>query len=53
LHRKGGKEWEKRLTAWKELYSDKDAVFDSEIKIEAEDIEPWITYGTNPAWEWR
>jgi 3-isopropylmalate/(R)-2-methylmalate dehydratase large subunit len=43
-----GKEWEKRLSAWKELYSDKEAVFDSEIKIKAEDIEPWITYGTNP-----
>lgn len=40
--------WEKKVKEWKKLYSDKDAVFDKEISIKAEDIEPMITYGTNP-----
>jgi 3-isopropylmalate/(R)-2-methylmalate dehydratase large subunit len=44
----GGEQWDKKLAAWKELYSDEDAVFDSEININASDIEPMITYGTNP-----
>lgn len=43
-----GAEWEKKLAYWKTLYSDKDAVFDKEINIDAADIEPMITYGTNP-----
>ena len=41
-------EWEKALTGWKQLYSDPGAVFDKEIDIDAADIEPMITYGTNP-----
>lgn len=43
-----GEEWNKKLSEWKELYSDKDAVFDKEIFINASEIEPMITYGTNP-----
>jgi 3-isopropylmalate/(R)-2-methylmalate dehydratase large subunit len=43
-----GKEWEEKLAYWKTLYSDKDATFDTELNIKAEDIEPMITYGTNP-----
>ncbi len=43
-----GEHWEKSLTYWKTLYSDKDAVFDKEYHFKAEDIEPMITYGTNP-----
>lgn len=43
-----GNEWKKKLAEWKELYSDTDAKFDKEIFIKAEDIEPMITYGTNP-----
>lgn len=41
-------QWEHKLQEWKQLYSDADAVFDKEIKINAADIEPMITYGTNP-----
>lgn len=41
-------QWENKLKDWKELYSDADAVFDKEIHINAADIEPMITYGTNP-----
>ncbi|MEO6219117.1 MAG: 3-isopropylmalate dehydratase large subunit [Ginsengibacter sp.] len=43
----GGK-WISKLDEWKKLYSDEDAVFDEEISINAADIEPMITYGTNP-----
>jgi 3-isopropylmalate/(R)-2-methylmalate dehydratase large subunit len=43
-----GADWDKKLAQWKELYSDKDAKFDKEININAANIEPMITYGTNP-----
>ena len=43
-----GDQWEQKLAEWKQLYSDDDAVFDQEITIQASDIEPMITYGTNP-----
>ena len=33
---------------WKKLKSDEDAVFDKELIFDAADIEPMITYGTNP-----
>jgi len=43
-----GERWDKALAEWRTLYSDADAVFDKEIHINAADIEPMITYGTNP-----
>jgi len=43
-----GAEWDAKLEVWKKLYSDADATFDMEINIDAADIEPMITYGTNP-----
>jgi 3-isopropylmalate/(R)-2-methylmalate dehydratase large subunit len=43
-----GDAWEKSLDYWKTLHTDADAIFDREILIRAEDIEPMITYGTNP-----
>ena len=43
-----GEEWDKALAYWKTLCSDDDAVFDKEVTFKAEDIEPMITYGTNP-----
>ncbi|MGN6213804.1 3-isopropylmalate dehydratase large subunit [Parafilimonas sp.] len=43
-----GETWDKALAYWKTLYSDADAAFDTELNIKAEDIEPMITYGTNP-----
>src|ERR1051326_5737066 len=43
-----GADWDKKLVEWKELYSDGDAQFDKEIFVNAADIEPMITYGTNP-----
>jgi 3-isopropylmalate/(R)-2-methylmalate dehydratase large subunit len=38
----------KKINDWRKLYSDHDAVFDKEININAGDVEPMITYGTNP-----
>ena len=43
-----GEEWEKVVAYWKTLKSDDDAVFDKEVRFDAADIEPMITYGTNP-----
>lgn len=43
-----GSEFEKALEKWKKLKSDAGAVFDREMSIDAADIEPMITYGTNP-----
>jgi 3-isopropylmalate/(R)-2-methylmalate dehydratase large subunit len=43
-----GEAWDKAVAYWKTLYSDADAKFDAELNIKAEDIEPMITYGTNP-----
>src|SRR5687767_899090 len=43
-----GNEWERKVAEWKKLFSDADAAFDVEINIKAEEIEPMITYGTNP-----
>ena len=43
-----GKEWETAVEYWKTLKSEDDAVFDKEVRFDAADIEPMITYGTNP-----
>ncbi|MGN6340560.1 MAG: 3-isopropylmalate dehydratase large subunit [Ginsengibacter sp.] len=43
-----GTAWDDKVEEWKKLRSDDDAVFDWELNINAEDIEPMITYGTNP-----
>lgn len=43
-----GEAFEKRVAEWRGLYSDGDAEFDKELFIIAEEIEPMITYGTNP-----
>ena len=40
--------WDLALEAWADLKSDDDAVFDSEIVIEASSIEPQVTWGTSP-----
>ena len=40
--------WDKALAFWKTLYSDKDCEFDKEININANEIEPLVTWGTSP-----
>ena len=43
-----GEAWERAVAYWKTLKSGDDAVFDKELTFDAADIEPRITYGTNP-----
>lgn len=43
-----GEAWDKAVEEWKQLRSGDDAVFDKELTFDAADIEPRITYGTNP-----
>ncbi|MFN8357264.1 MAG: 3-isopropylmalate dehydratase large subunit [Spirosomataceae bacterium] len=43
-----GEAWDKALAYWKTLKTDEGAAFDVELVYEAADIEPQITYGTNP-----
>ena len=43
-----GEAWDKSLTYWKTLKTEANATFDKEYTFDAADIEPMITYGTNP-----
>ena len=43
-----GEEWSKKLAYWQSLPSDSDAEFDKEFIFDAGDIQPMVTYGTNP-----
>lgn len=43
-----GDDWDKALEYWRTLRTDDDAVFDKELTFDAADIQPMITYGTNP-----
>ncbi len=43
-----GSDFDKKVAYWKTLPTDADAVFDKEYSFDAADIEPMITYGTNP-----
>ena len=43
-----GADWDKAVEYWKTLKSGDDAVFDKELNFNGADIEPRITYGTNP-----
>ncbi len=43
-----GKDYEEALKNWRELYSDEDCIFDKEVTIDANQIEPLVTWGTSP-----
>ncbi|MEA5005983.1 MAG: 3-isopropylmalate dehydratase large subunit [Rikenellaceae bacterium] len=43
-----GQEWEKSVKYWETLKSDVGAIYDAVYQFSAEEIEPMITYGTNP-----
>jgi len=43
-----GREWETALARWRALPSDPEATFDREVVLDAEDIEPMVTWGTSP-----
>lgn len=43
-----GEDWDLAVESWRKLRSDDDAVFDRELIFDAAEIQPMITYGTNP-----
>ena len=43
-----GEDWDKAVAYWRTLPSGDDAVFDKEVRYDAADIRPRVTYGTNP-----
>jgi 3-isopropylmalate/(R)-2-methylmalate dehydratase large subunit len=43
-----GAEWDAAVAYWKTLQTDADAVFDREVVIEASELSPFVTWGTNP-----
>ncbi|HEY9376862.1 MAG TPA: 3-isopropylmalate dehydratase large subunit, partial [Jiangellaceae bacterium] len=48
-HAPQGADWDTALEMWRELRSDDDAEFDAEVVLHADHIEPFVTWGTNPA----
>ncbi len=47
-HAPEGEEWDRSVAFWKTLRSGEDAVFDREVVFDGTEIQPMITYGTNP-----
>lgn len=47
-HAPTGQDWEDALAYWKTLPTDEGAVFDREVFINADELEPFVTWGTNP-----
>jgi len=48
LHAPKGENWDEAVAYWKTFHSDADAQFDSIVTLNAEDIAPQVTWGTNP-----
>ncbi|MEB8337690.1 3-isopropylmalate dehydratase large subunit [Streptomyces endophyticus] len=47
-HAPKGADWDSAVEYWKTLKTDDDAVFDAEVFIKAEELAPFVTWGTNP-----
>ena len=47
-HAPQGEEWDRALDYWSTLRTDDDAVFDAEVFLDANTLEPFVTWGTNP-----
>ncbi len=43
-----GEEWDKAVAKWRALPSDEGATYDKSVTLDASELEPMITYGTNP-----
>jgi 3-isopropylmalate/(R)-2-methylmalate dehydratase large subunit len=43
-----GKDWDAAVARWRELTSDRAANYDSVVEIDAEELAPFVTWGTNP-----
>ena len=44
-----GTDWEKAIEEWEELRSDPDAIYDSYVEVNCNDLEPFVSWGTNPS----
>jgi len=47
-HAPEGADWDAAVAYWSTLKSDDDAVFDVEVTLDASELEPFVTWGTNP-----
>ena len=47
-HAPQGEEWDAAVEYWKTLRTDVDATFDAEVFLDADELEPFVTWGTNP-----
>jgi 3-isopropylmalate/(R)-2-methylmalate dehydratase large subunit len=47
-HAPEGSDWDDAVAYWDTLPTDDDAVFDAEIFLDADELEPFVTWGTNP-----
>ena len=47
-HAPTGADWDAAVAAWSQLRSDDDAVFDAEVRLDAAELTPFVTWGTNP-----
>jgi 3-isopropylmalate/(R)-2-methylmalate dehydratase large subunit len=47
-HAPAGDLWDEAVADWKALRADEDAVFDHEVQIDADELTPFVTWGTNP-----
>jgi 3-isopropylmalate/(R)-2-methylmalate dehydratase large subunit len=47
-HAPQGGDWDTALETWRELRTEDDAAFDAEVTLNADEIEPFVTWGTNP-----
>ena len=47
-HAPTGADWDAALAYWRSLVTDQDAVFDTVIDLDAAELEPFVTWGTNP-----
>src|SRR5690606_32379420 len=47
-HAPQGQDWDDAVAYWRTLPTDEDAVFDAEVHLDANSLEPFVTWGTNP-----
>ena len=48
-HAPSGALWEQALAEWRSLPTEADATFDREVRIDASDLRPYVSWGTNPS----
>jgi 3-isopropylmalate/(R)-2-methylmalate dehydratase large subunit len=47
-HAPRGEDWDAAVAAWRQLRTDDDAQFDTEVRLRADELTPFVTWGTNP-----